>query len=155
MQRTRPQTLASALNDSPVGLAAWIVEKFRAWSDCDGDVERRFTKDELLTNITIYWVTETIGSSFRLYHDAPQIPMDQHARRVEVPCGVAVFPRTSPSHRDPGRSAPPTSCTGPRCPAAATSRRSRSRSCYADDLRAFFRAHRGGWAPGVRGSRSP
>src|SRR2546427_185176 len=93
LQRTKPQTLAHALNDSPVGLAAWIVEKLRAWSDCDGDVERRFTKDELLTNITVYWLTETIGSSFRLYHDAAQIPMDQHARRVELPCGHAVFRR--------------------------------------------------------------
>jgi pimeloyl-ACP methyl ester carboxylesterase len=91
VQRTKPQTLAFALNDSPIGLAAWLVEKLRDWSDCDGDVERRFTKDELLTNITIYWLTGTIGSSFRLYHDAAQIPMDQHARRVEVPCGVAAF----------------------------------------------------------------
>jgi pimeloyl-ACP methyl ester carboxylesterase len=54
---TKPQTLAYALNDSPAGLAAWIAEKFRTWSDCEGDVERRFTKDQLLTNITIYWVT--------------------------------------------------------------------------------------------------
>ena len=67
MHRTKPQTLAYGLNDSPVGLAAWIVEKFRAWCDCGGDVETRFTKDELLTNITIYWVTQTIGSSVRIY----------------------------------------------------------------------------------------
>ena len=53
IQSTKPQTLAYALNDSPAGLAAWIVEKFRAWSDCAGNVESRFTKDELLTNITI------------------------------------------------------------------------------------------------------
>ncbi|MBA3320053.1 MAG: hypothetical protein H0T45_01225 [Pyrinomonadaceae bacterium] len=53
IQSTKPQTLAYALNDSPAGLAAWIVEKFRAWSDCAGKVESRFTKDELLTNITI------------------------------------------------------------------------------------------------------
>ena len=61
IQGTRPSSLAPALNDSPAGLAAWIVEKFRSWSDCGGDVERRFTKDELLTNVTIYWVTETIN----------------------------------------------------------------------------------------------
>jgi pimeloyl-ACP methyl ester carboxylesterase len=92
MQRTKPQTLALGLNDSPTALAGWIVEKLRAWSDCDGDVERRFTKDEQLTNIMIYWLTGTIGSSFRLYHDAAQIPMDQHMRRIEVPCGVSLFP---------------------------------------------------------------
>ena len=63
IHRTKPQTLGSALNDSPLGLAAWIVEKFRSWTDCDGDVERAITFDELLTNITIYWVTETITPS--------------------------------------------------------------------------------------------
>src|SRR5882762_2808454 len=69
IQGTRPQTLAHGLNDSPAGLAAWIVEKFRAWSDCDGDVEKRFSKDDLLTNIMIYWVTATINSSFLPYYD--------------------------------------------------------------------------------------
>src|SRR5262249_38045554 len=63
IQGTKPQTLAYALNDSPAGLAAWIVEKFRTWSDCDGDVERRFTKDELLTNVMLYWAPETANSS--------------------------------------------------------------------------------------------
>src|SRR5690606_21346203 len=60
IQGTRPHTLSVGLNDSPVGLAAWIVEKFRAWSDCGGDVWSRFTRDEILTTVTIYWVTETI-----------------------------------------------------------------------------------------------
>jgi pimeloyl-ACP methyl ester carboxylesterase len=69
IQGSRPQTLADALNDSPAGLASWIVEKFRRWSDCGGDVEKRFTKDELLTNVMIYWVTETIGSSLLPYYD--------------------------------------------------------------------------------------
>ncbi|MEV7040438.1 epoxide hydrolase family protein [Amycolatopsis sp. NPDC051061] len=67
IQSTKPQTPATALNDSPAGLAGWIVEKFRRWSDCDGEVERRFTKDQLLTNISLYWFTATIGSSIRLY----------------------------------------------------------------------------------------
>ena len=67
IQGTRPQTLGFALNDSPVGLLAWIVEKWRAWSDCGGDIESCFTKDELLTNATIYWVTETIRSSMHYY----------------------------------------------------------------------------------------
>ncbi|MEV7046403.1 epoxide hydrolase family protein [Amycolatopsis sp. NPDC051061] len=70
IQATKPQTLAASLNDSPAGLAAWIVEKFRRWSDCDGDVERRFTKDQLLTNISVYWFTQTIGSSMRLYGES-------------------------------------------------------------------------------------
>lgn len=94
IQGTRPQTLAYALTDSPAGLAGWIVEKFRSWSDCGGDVEATFSKDELLTNITSYWVTGTIGSSTRLYAEsvragsfgAPDEP-------VRVPTGVARFPR--------------------------------------------------------------
>ncbi|MQG11214.1 MAG: epoxide hydrolase, partial [SAR202 cluster bacterium] len=65
IQGTKPQTLAYGLNDSPVGLAAWIVEKYRTWSDCGGDVEKSYTKDELLTIVTIYWVTQTISSSTR------------------------------------------------------------------------------------------
>ncbi len=69
IQSTKPQSLAPGLNDSPAGLAAWIVEKFRAWSDCGGDVESRFTKDELLTNVMIYWVTQSIGTSFLTYFD--------------------------------------------------------------------------------------
>ncbi len=67
VHRTKPQTLAYGLNDSPVGLAGWIIEKFRAWSDCGGDVERSYTKDELLTNIAIYWFIQTINSSIRVY----------------------------------------------------------------------------------------
>ncbi|HEY3177100.1 MAG TPA: epoxide hydrolase [Candidatus Polarisedimenticolia bacterium] len=97
LQRTRPQTAAFALNDSPVGLAAWIVEKFRDWSDCDGDVERRFTKDELLTNVMIYWITETIGSSSRLYFETRDAPVRLgRNQRVKAPCGVARFPREAP-----------------------------------------------------------
>jgi pimeloyl-ACP methyl ester carboxylesterase len=92
MHRTKPQTAAFGLADSPAGLAAWVVEKLRAWSDCDGDVERRFTKDEILTNITLYWLTATIGSSMRMYHANAAIPPAQHARRVEVPSGFALFP---------------------------------------------------------------
>jgi pimeloyl-ACP methyl ester carboxylesterase len=92
MHRTKPQTAAVGLTDSPAGLAAWIVEKLRAWSDCDGDVERRFTKDEILTNITLYWLKGTIGSSMRMYHANAAIPAAQHARRVEVPSGFSLFP---------------------------------------------------------------
>ena len=92
MHRTKPQTLAFGLTDSPVGLAAWIVEKLRAWSDCGGDVEGAFSKDEILTNVTIYWLTATIGSSMRMYYANAAIPPAQLARRVEVPSGFALFP---------------------------------------------------------------
>jgi pimeloyl-ACP methyl ester carboxylesterase len=95
LQATRPQTLAAGLADSPAGLAAWITEKFRAWSDCDGDLERRFTKDELLTTITLYWVTGTIGSSFLFYHDSQRDPGPRPGR-IEVPVGVALFPKENP-----------------------------------------------------------
>ncbi len=94
IQGSKPQTLSYALNDSPVGVAAWIVEKFRTWSDCDGDVERRFTKDELLTNVTIYWVTQTINSSTRLYYEAQRNPWSfKEGERIQVPCAVALFPK--------------------------------------------------------------
>jgi pimeloyl-ACP methyl ester carboxylesterase len=91
IQSTRPMTLGYGLNDSPAGLAAWIVEKFRAWSDSDGDIERKFTKDELLTNVTIYWVTESGPSSVRIYFENR---VDAGLTgRVEVPFACARFPR--------------------------------------------------------------
>lgn len=95
IQGSKPQSLAYGLNDSPVGLAGWVVEKFRAWSDCEGDVERRFSKDELLTNIMIYWVTQTINSSFEYYRDmnTPKLQPGQH---IEVPAGFARFPKDIP-----------------------------------------------------------
>jgi pimeloyl-ACP methyl ester carboxylesterase len=93
IQSTKPQTPAYALNDSPAGLAAWIVEKFRSWSDCDGDVERRFTKDELLANVMIYWVTETINSSFRVYYETQHNPPEHSGEHIRVPTGVAIFPK--------------------------------------------------------------
>jgi len=94
IQGTKPQTLAYSLNDSPAGLAAWIVEKFRAWSDCGGNVESRFTKDELLTNVMIYWVTGSIGSSVRLYAEARRElgPQLGPRERIEVPTAFARFP---------------------------------------------------------------
>lgn len=104
IQSTKPQTLAYGLNDSPAGLAAWQLEKFYAWSDCDGDLESCFTKDELLTNIMIYWVTQTVNSSARRYHEAMKDmmqelfnplkklnPFDKTGNKVAVPTAVAQF----------------------------------------------------------------
>jgi len=91
IQATKPQTLGFGLNDSPAGLAAWIVEKFRAWCDCDGDVEKKFTKDDLLTNVTIYWATQTATSSARIYYENRVAGGTQ--ARVTVPTACALFPK--------------------------------------------------------------
>lgn len=94
IQGTKPQTLGIALNDSPAGLAAWIVEKFRTWCDCDGNPETVFTKDELLTNITLYWVTQTAASSARIYYESRHAPPSVTAgRRIDVPTACADFPQ--------------------------------------------------------------
>lgn len=91
MHRTKPQTAAFGLTDSPVGLAAWIVEKLRAWSDGDGDIESVYTKDEILPNVTLYWLTGTIGSSMRMYHANAAIDPAQLTRYVETPSGFSIF----------------------------------------------------------------
>lgn len=97
IQRTKPQTLAYGLTDSPAGLAAWIVEKFREWGDCDGNVEQRFTRDELLTNVTLYWLTETIHSSMRLYNESARRPLHfGEGARIQPPCAVAKFLKEAP-----------------------------------------------------------
>jgi len=94
IQGTKPQTLSYGLNDSPAGLAAWIVEKYRTWSDCDGNVESRFTKDELLTTITIYWVTQTISSSTRMYYENQRHTWSMKPEeRIQVPSAMALFPQ--------------------------------------------------------------
>ena len=93
IQGTKPQTLAYGLNDSPAGLAAWITEKFRTWTDCNGNLESRVSKDQLLTNIMIYWVTQSINSSTRLYYEARHHPWRPDAnKRIETPTAAAIFP---------------------------------------------------------------
>jgi pimeloyl-ACP methyl ester carboxylesterase len=89
IQSTKPTTAAVGLADSPAGLAAWIVEKLRSWSACDGQLERRFTRDEILTWVTLYWVTNTIGSSFLPYVEYQAGSDDE----VTVPTGVTIFPK--------------------------------------------------------------
>jgi pimeloyl-ACP methyl ester carboxylesterase len=129
LQRTKPQTPAFALTDSPVGLAAWILEKWWRWSDCVDEHGRRdpllvYTRDELLTNVSLYWFTQTIGPSMWLYHEtfAPgsvyRVP-----QRLEVPTGITAF-------RDPN--APPRDLIEPWC-----------------DLRYFATVDRGGHFPAL------
>jgi len=95
LQRTKPQTPAIALNDSPAGLLAWIVEKRRRWSDCDGNVERRFTKDELLDTVMLYWITNSYNTSARYYYEGahnPWTPSHDRMPVVEAPVAIPVFP---------------------------------------------------------------
>jgi len=93
-QGTKPQTVGVGLNDSPAGLLAWIVEKFRAWSDCDGHPENSFTRDQLLTNVMIYWLTETSTSSARLYWETNQSGvLTEKLPFIDVPTGVARYPK--------------------------------------------------------------
>jgi pimeloyl-ACP methyl ester carboxylesterase len=105
IQSTRPQTLGYGLNDSPVGLAAWLVEKWRAWSDSDGDVDAQIGRDNLLTTITLYWATGSITSSMRDYFDnrwfSPGIGAED---RVGVPTAMAVFANEFVPEGEPPRS---------------------------------------------------
>ena len=94
IQGTKPQTLGVGLNDSPAGLCAWITEKFRTWTDCAGDIESVVSKDELLTNVSVYWFTQSICSSTRLYFEVTQNPRLKFLESpVTVPTGVARFPK--------------------------------------------------------------
>jgi epoxide hydrolase len=89
LQMTRPQTIGYALADSPVGQAAWIYDKFRAWTDNDGDPESALTRDEMLDDITLYWLTDTAASFARMYFENGFVP----ASRVDLPVGCSMFPR--------------------------------------------------------------
>lgn len=98
MHATKPLTAAYGLNDSPVGLCAWIVEKFKGWSDSNGNIENSFTKDELLANVTLYWITQTIHSSMRIYNENSKKPLVfNRNERVTVPVGFAKFPKELPT----------------------------------------------------------
>lgn len=105
-QSTKPQTLAYGLTDSPAGLAGWIVEKFKVWTDNNGAIEDAITRDELLTNLTVYWVTGTINASVRIYYEAMKAfmqsmhnplqkinPFDKTGNKSGVPAAFAIFPK--------------------------------------------------------------
>jgi pimeloyl-ACP methyl ester carboxylesterase len=93
VQTTRPRSLAPGLDDSPLGLASWILDRFHSWSDAGDLMDHGFTKDELLTNIMIYWVTRTIGPSMFTYFAEARSPSLRASDRVEVPVAVALFPK--------------------------------------------------------------
>ena len=152
LHRTKPQTAAVGLNDSPAGMAAWIVEKLRSWSDCGGDLERRFSKDEVLTLLTTSWVTGTIGSSMRMYRANAAIPAAQQARRVEVPSGFALFPAdiSRPPRAWLDRTANTVRVSEP--PRGGHFAPFEEPELYARELRDFFRPYR---APAPSGTEAP
>jgi len=139
LQSTKPQTVGVGLNDSPAGLLAWIVEKFRTWSDCDGDPENAFTRDQLLTNVMLYWVTQTITSSARLYWEF------QHSRGgavpyVSVPTGVARYPKEILRFPRPWVERRYNVTRWTVMPRGGHFAAMEQPELFADDVRAFFRA---------------
>ncbi len=98
IQSTKPLTVGYGLNDSPVGLCAWILEKFYSWSDNQGNIENVFTKDELLSNITLYWLTGSIYSSMHLYYENKKMPLvSREDDFVKPPVAFAKFPKELPT----------------------------------------------------------
>ena len=93
LQSSLPQTLGYGLNDSPSGLAAWIIEKFYRWSDCNGSLENCFSKDELLNNLNIYWLTQTINSANRIYYETAQQAPPGNFKKIEVPAAITMYPK--------------------------------------------------------------
>jgi pimeloyl-ACP methyl ester carboxylesterase len=143
IQGTKPQTLGYGLNDSPVGLCAWITEKFRTWSDCNGNIENSYTKDQLLTNIMIYWVTQTINSSTRLYYEERHHPWRMGKdEKVTVPTAIALFPKeiATPPREWAERSYNVQRWTP--MPAGGHFAAMEKPKLLVDDVRAFFRAFR-------------
>jgi len=143
IQGTKPQTLGYGLNDSPAGLAAWTVEKFRTWSDCGGDVEKRFTRDELLTNVMIYWVTNSITSSTRLYYETMKSgrfgTLDGARRAADCRGDLPkeLYARRVPGRRRRSTSSSDEDASGGHFAALEEPKR------LVDDVRSFFRKIRG------------
>ncbi|WNS45263.1 epoxide hydrolase [Paenibacillus sp. MMS20-IR301] len=141
-QSTRPQTIAYGLTDSPVGLAAWLIEKFRAWSGCNGDLQRVFSMDELLTHIMLYWVTGTAGSAAHMYYEnAHSLPP---LGRIEVPAGIAIFRADvlQPPRKWAARNLNITRWTS--IPRGGHFTAMEEPELFTEDIRAFYRTLRGG-----------
>ena len=141
IQGTRPQTLAFALADSPVGLAAWIAEKYRAWTDCDGDPRNALTMDEMLGNISLYWFTNCIGASFWPYYARLHGPWPIQGR-IGVPTAYAAFPHEilRPPREAAERQFPIARWT--EMPRGGHFAAWEQPELLAEDIRAFFRAFR-------------
>jgi len=142
IQETRPQTLAYGLHDSPVGLAAWIVEKWRAWTDPAGDVDRAIGRDRLLANVTLYWVTDTANAANRSYYERAREPR-RVTERIAVPTGVALT--TEPIQRPPRERAERSYADIRRwvdLPRGGHFAAAEVPDALADELRAFFRPFR-------------
>jgi microsomal epoxide hydrolase len=156
IQGTRPLSLAPGLGDSPAGLAAWMVEKFQRWSDCGGDLESRFSRDEILTNLTIYWVTRTIGSAFQPYVDFTTSGaarwliegFKQWVGSKAVPAGFALFPKdiSHPPREWAARFFDVRRWTA--MPRGGHFAAMEEPGLLVEDLRAFFRPLRAAAAPG-------
>jgi microsomal epoxide hydrolase len=147
IQGTRPQTLAYGLTDSPAGLAAWIAEKFHVWTDHDGDFETVIDRDEMLANISLYWFTGAIGSSFWPYYARLHGPWPiPDGRTVDVPTGYAAFPREI---RRPPRSIAERTYTDLRhwtvMPKGGHFAAMEQPAALAADVQAFFRPLRAGF----------
>ncbi|MFE2071498.1 alpha/beta fold hydrolase [Streptomyces misionensis] len=140
-QSTRPLTLAPALTDSPAGLPAWIMEKYRAWSDCGGDLSARFSDDFLLTQVSLYWFTGTISTSFRPSYEYAH-DLTRRVRRVDVPTALALFPAdlSRPPRSWAERTYHLTRYT--RMPRGGHFAAHEEPGLLADDITEFFRDHR-------------
>lgn len=155
IQSTKPQSLAPGLNDSPAGLAAWMVEKFYAWSDSHGDVESRFTKDELLTHIMIYWATESIATSFLPYFEYANVgaftwiteSIKNWLGQCRVPTAFAHFPKeiSSPPREWAARFFNVQRWT--KMPRGGHFAAMEEPQLLADDLRSWFKQFRGSKKP--------
>lgn len=131
MHSTKPQTLAFALSDSPVGLAAWISEKFRAWSDCDGDLESILSLDTILTDIALYWFSDNLNASLRLYKENRLDPLIfAPNERLTPPLGIAHFPKELPIQPRSWVERAQMSLAGPKCRRAGISPRLSSQICW-------------------------
>jgi pimeloyl-ACP methyl ester carboxylesterase len=147
IQGTKPQTLGYGLNDSPAGLAAWIVEKWRSWGDTGGEVESRFSKDDLLTTISLYWHTQTITPSVRAYYESQHAPLRLGPDdRITVPTAVAQFPNECVPESHPPQSWVERTYTDlrsfKRLPRGGHFAAREEPDLVAEDIRAFFRQFR-------------
>jgi pimeloyl-ACP methyl ester carboxylesterase len=140
-QCTRPLTLSLGLSDSPVGLLSWLVEKYRAWSDCGGDLSSRFSDDFILTQASLYWFTNTISTSFRPYYEFAH-GLTRRVKRVNVPTALAVFPAdlSQPPRSWAERTYNITRYT--QMPRGGHFAAHEEPGMLADDIIEFFRAHR-------------